>query len=193
MEGKNPRERPSVTDNIKQRIENELTEQNKTDSVGDDVFVEKVNNLYEATYEDEVEPSCNPSDIEDLIKEVKKANTEWENIIMEEGPLLPKISVKRKVELSIKQANQAVWLVIAEEVPNLNNINLLQYVTVHVLYEKMGKTPKIPKINSNKRQLPKWKTSIENQIKSMRAELSIQTDMVQKGETKISPRKNLEN
>ncbi|RMX36022.1 hypothetical protein pdam_00021561 [Pocillopora damicornis] len=44
----------------------------------------------------------------------------------------------------------------------------------------MGKTPKIPKINSNKRQLPKWKTSIENQIKSMRAELSIQTDMVQK-------------
>ena len=59
-----------------------MTEQNKTDSVGDDVFVEKVNNLYEATYEDEVEPSCNPSDIEDLIKEIKKANTEWENIIM---------------------------------------------------------------------------------------------------------------
>ena len=50
-----------------------MTEQNKTDSVGDDVFVEKVNNLYEATYEDEVEPSCNPSDIEDLIKEIKKA------------------------------------------------------------------------------------------------------------------------
>ena len=102
-----------------------MTEQNKTDSVGDDVFVEKVNNLYEATYEDEVEPSCNPSDIEDLIKEIKKANTEWENIIMEERPLLPKISVKRKIELSIKQANQAVWLVITEEVPNLNNINLL--------------------------------------------------------------------
>ena len=53
-----------------------MTEQNKTDSVGDDVFVEKVNNLYEATYEDEVEPSCNPSNIEDLIKEIKKANTE---------------------------------------------------------------------------------------------------------------------
>ena len=71
-----------------------MTEQNKTDSVGDDVFVEKVNNLYEATYEDEVEPSCNPSDIEDLIKEIKKANTEWENIIMEERPLLPKLSCR---------------------------------------------------------------------------------------------------
>ena len=162
-----------------------MTEQNKTDSVGDDVFVEKVNNLYEATYEDEVEPSCNPSEIEDLIKEIKRANTEWENIIMEERPLLPKISVKRKVELSIKQANQAVWLVITEEVPNLNNINLLQYVTVHVLSEKMGKTPKIPKIKSNKRQLPKWKRE-----RSMRAELSIQTDMVQKGETQnISKKK----
>ena len=58
-------------DNIKQWIENELTKQNKTDSVGDDVFVEKFNNLYEATYEDEVEPSCNPSEIEDQIKEIK--------------------------------------------------------------------------------------------------------------------------
>ena len=37
-------------DNIKQRIENSLTVQNnKIDSVVDDAFEEKANNLYEAT------------------------------------------------------------------------------------------------------------------------------------------------
>ena len=59
----------------------------------------------------------------------------------------------------------------------LNNINLLQYVTAYVISEKLGKTPKIPKTKSNKRQQPKWKTRIENQIKNMRADLSILTDM----------------
>ena len=83
----------------------------------------------------------------------------------------------------MKQANQAIQLVIGEEVPNLNDINLLQYVTAYVISEKMGKTPKIPKTKSNKRQQPKWKTRIENQIKSMRADLSILTDMAKKGET----------
>ena len=109
---------------------------------------------------------------------------------MAERPLLPKISVNRKAELLIKQTNQAIQLVIAEEAPNLNNINLLQYVTAHMISEKMGKTPKLPKTKSNKRQQPKWRTRIENQIKSMRADLSILTDMAQKGESqKISKKK----
>ena len=34
---------------------------------------------------------------------------------------------------------------IAEEVPNLNSVNLLQYVTEYVISEKLGKTPKIPR------------------------------------------------
>ena len=79
---------------------------------------------------------------------------------------------------------------IAEEVPNLNNVNLLQYVTAYVISEKLGKTPKIPKTKCNKRQQPKWKTRIENQIKCMRADLSILTDMAQKGETQKISRKN---
>lgn len=33
---------------------------------------------------------------------------------MAERPLIPKVSVNRKVELLIKQANQAIQLVIAE-------------------------------------------------------------------------------
>ena len=98
--------------------------------------------------------------------------------------------MNRKTELLIKQANQAIQLVIAEEVPNLNNINLLQYVTAYVISEKLGKTTKIPKTKSNKRQQPKWKTRIENQIKSMRADLSILTDMAQKGETQKISKKN---
>ena len=56
--------------------------------------------------------------------------------------------------------------------------------------EKLGKTPKLPKTKGNKRQQPKWRTRIENQIKSMRADLSVLTDMAQKGESqKISKKK----
>ena len=109
---------------------------------------------------------------------------------MAERPPLPKISMNRKAELLIKQANQAIQLVIAKETPNLNKINLLQYVTAYVISEKLGKTPKLPKTKSNKRQQPKWRTRIENQIKSMRADLSVITDMAQKGESqKISKKK----
>ena len=209
---RNPNERPNLTDNalinqrrflekqnkltgidrdnIKQRVENELNAQNnQTNSVADDVSVEETNIHHEEPIEEEVEPSQN-SEINDLVNEIKKVRAEWENISMVERPPLPKISMNRKTELLITQANQAIQLIIAEEVPSLNNINLLQYVTAYVISEKLGKTPKIPKTKSNKRQQPKWKTRIENQIKSMRADLSILTDMAQKGETqKISKKK----
>ena len=162
---------------------------NQTNSVADDVSVEETNNHHEEPTEEEVAPSQNSSEINDLVNEIKKARAEWENIRMAERAPLPKISMNRKTELLITQANQAIQLIIAE-VPNLNNINLLQYVTGYVISEKLGKTPKIPKTKSNKRQQPKWKTRIENQIKSMRADLSILTDMAQKGKTqKISKKK----
>ena len=98
--------------------------------------------------------------------------------------------MNRKTELLITQANQAIKLMKAEEVPNLNNINLLQYVTAYVISEKLGKTPKIPKTKCNKRQQPKWKTRIKNQIKCMRVDLSILTEMAQKGETQTISKKN---
>ena len=45
-------------DNIKKQIKNELNEQNnQTDSVADDVFVEEANNSCEESNEDEIEPS----------------------------------------------------------------------------------------------------------------------------------------
>ena len=98
--------------------------------------------------------------------------------------------MNRKTELLITQAKQAIQLITAEEVPNLSNLNLLQYVTAYVISKKMGKTPKIPKTKSNKRQQPKWKTRIKNQIKCMRVDLSILTDMAQKGETQTISKKN---
>ena len=95
-----------------------------------------------------------------------------------------------KTELLITQAKQAIQLITAEEVPNLSNLNLLQYVTAYVISKKMGRTPKIPKTKSNKRQQPKWKTRIKNQIKCMRVDLSILTEMAQKGETQTISKKN---
>ena len=47
----------------------------------------------------------NNSKIEDLVKEIKRARAEWENIRMAERPPLPNISENRKAELLIKQAN----------------------------------------------------------------------------------------
>lgn len=80
--------------------------------------------------------------IEDLAKEIRRARAEWENTSITERPPLPKITVNRKADLLIKQANQAIQLEIAEETLDLNNINLLQYVTAYVISEKLGKTPK---------------------------------------------------
>ena len=105
-----------------------------------------------------MEPSQNPSVIEDLAKEIRRARAEWENTSMTERPPLPKITVNRKTELLIKQADQAIQLEIAEETHDLNNINLLQYVTAYVVSEKLGKTPKpereegIPSYNQSRRQ-----------------------------------------
>ena len=72
---------------------------NQTDSVVDDVFVEEANNCCEESNKDEIESSQNPSEIEDLVKEIKKARAEWENIRMAERPPLLKISMNRKAEL----------------------------------------------------------------------------------------------
>ena len=113
------------------------------------MFVEEGNNAIEKTKVDEVEPSQNPSVIDDLAKEIKRARAEWENTSMSERPHTPKITVNRKADLLIKQANQAIQLEIAEETPDLNNMNLLQYVTAYVISEQLGKTPKAPKRRSN--------------------------------------------
>ena len=134
---------------------------NQTDTE-DDVFVEEANNAVEETKEDEVEPSQNLSVIEDLAKESRRARAEWENTSMTERPPLPQMTVNRKVELFIKQTNQAIQLEIAQETPDLNNINLLQYVTAYIISEKLSKTPKTPKRRSNTQLQLKWKTRTEN-------------------------------
>ena len=118
-------------DEIKERVGSELNVQNsQTDTEADDVAVEE-------TKVDEVEPSQNPSVIEDLAKEIRRARAEWENTSITERPPLP-LTVNRKAELLIKQANQAIQLEIAEETPDLNNINLLQ--------SYMSNTPELSRI-----------------------------------------------
>ena len=63
-------------------------------------------------------------------------------------------------------------------------------MTAYIISEKTGKTPKKPKKRSNKEHQPKRKTRIGNQIKGMRADLSILSDIAQKGETEnISKKK----
>ena len=134
------------------------------------MVVEEANNAIEETKVDEVEPSV----IQNLAKEIWRARAEWENANKTETPSNSK---QKKKELLIRQGNQAIKLEIAEETPDLYNINLRQYVTAYVISEKLGKTPKFSKRRSNIQIQSKRKTRIENQIKGMRADLSILTDI----------------
>ena len=107
--GRNSNQRPNLTDNplmnqrrfiekqhkltgieideIKQRVESKLNVQNsQTDTEVDDVAVEEAYNAIEETKVDDVEPSQNPSVIEDLAKEIRRARAEWENTGMTETP-----------------------------------------------------------------------------------------------------------
>ena len=52
-----------------------IAQNNEIDSVVDDVFEEKAHKLYETRKEDELEPSYNSTEIEDLVKEIKRART----------------------------------------------------------------------------------------------------------------------
>ena len=89
--GRNPNQRPNLTDNALMNQRRFIEKQNKltateTDTEVDDVFVEETNNAVEETKVDKVEPSQNPSVIEDLAKEIRRAGAEWENTSMKETP-----------------------------------------------------------------------------------------------------------
>ena len=110
---------------------------------------------------------------------------------MSERPPLPKIALTRKTKVFIKQANQAIQLVIVEKTSSLSHKSAAICDCVYVMSENpVAKTPKTPKRRSNRGQQPKWQTRIENQIKGVRADLSILSHIAQKGETEnISKKK----
>ena len=88
-------------------------------------------------------------------------------------------------------SSQAEVKKLATDLPSQPAV--VKYVNAYVISKKMGKMPKIPRTKGNKWQQRIWKTRIEDQIKSMRAELSIRTDMTQKGETQKICKKKTKN
>ena len=88
-------------------------------------------------------------------------------------------------------SSQAEVKKLATDLPSQPAV--VKYVNAYVISKKMGKMPKIPRTKGNKWQQRIWKTRIEDQIKSMRAELSIWTDMTQKGETQKICKKKTKN
>ena len=116
--GRNPNDRPDLTDNalmnqrryierqnklteieiddIKRRVESGvIIQKSQAESAVADVLVEKTNSPHEERNQDHVEPSQG-EEIEDLVKEIKKVRAEWENVSMSERPPLPKIAMSRK-------------------------------------------------------------------------------------------------
>ena len=119
------------------------------------MLIEETNSPYEERNQDQAELLQNQPEIEELFREIKKVRAEWENVSVSERPPLSKIALTRKTKVLIKQANQAIQLVIVEKTPSLSHINLLQYVAAYIISEKIGKTPKKPKRRSNRGQQPK--------------------------------------
>ena len=140
-------------DDIKRRIGNEVNIQNsQTERLVADVLVEETNSPYKERNQGQVELLQNQPEIEELIREIKKARAEWENVSVSERPPLPKITLTRKTKVLIKQANQAIQLVIVEQTLSLSHITLLQYVTAYIISEKIGKTKKKSMRRSNRGQ-----------------------------------------
>ena len=65
------------------------------------VLLEETNSPYEERNPDQAELLQNQPEIEELVREIKKARAEWENVSMSERPPLPKIALTRKTKMLI--------------------------------------------------------------------------------------------
>ena len=119
---------------MKRRIGNE--ENIQTERVVAEVLVEETNSSYEERNQDQAVLLQNQPGIQGLVRNVKRVRAEWEDVRMSERTTLPKIALTRKAKVLVRQANQAIHLVIEEKTPSLSHINLLEYVTAYMISEK---------------------------------------------------------
>ena len=90
---------------------------------------------------------------------------------------LPKIHLNKKGKELIRISNKAILMIkeSREKSLDINEVNELIYATAYVTTESIGK--KITKRQQRKRKQPFWKVKIEKEIKELRTDLSILTEL----------------
>ena len=90
---------------------------------------------------------------------------------------LPKIHLNRKAKELIRISNKAILMIkeSREKSLDINEVNEVIYATAYVTTESIGK--KITKRQQRKRKQPFWKVKIEKEIKELRIDLSILTEL----------------
>ena len=112
---------------------------------------------------------------------------------------LPKINLNRKAKELIKVSNKAMLLIKEScgKCLDINEINELIYTTACVTTECIGK--KITKRKQRTRKQPLWKIKIEKEIKELRIDLSLLTEltkdnrMAERKRRKISRKYSIKN
>ena len=90
---------------------------------------------------------------------------------------LPKIQLNRKAKELIRISNKVIIMIkeSREKSLDINEVNELIYATAYVTTKSIGK--KITKRQQRKRKQPFWKVKIEKEIKELRIDLSILTEL----------------
>ena len=90
---------------------------------------------------------------------------------------LPKIHLNRKAKELIRISNKAILMIkeSREKSLDINEVNELIYATAYATTESIGK--KITKRQQRKTKQPFWKAKIEKEIKELRIDLSILTEL----------------
>ena len=121
---------------------------------------------------------------ERLLDMVGNIRQKWETIKetpLGERPPIPKIKKDRTAKQTIKCANAAIHHIkgIMTHPMDLTEINQLTYATASVIAETLGERPRKQK---QARKQPAWKEKIEKEVKKLRADLSLLSE-IEKGST----------
>ena len=161
------------------------------DNSTNSVKVARVDDSMPCIIEENVEnlPHSGQNEVQKLVLDmINQIVEKWEEVkFMEIGDRakLPNINKDRKAKELLKIANEALSTIKQAYQLGITEINELIYATATVVTEMKG--VKVKKQRKPNRRQPAWKERIENEINSMRGDLSLLTELTR--DSRISERK----
>lgn len=114
----------------------------------------------------------------EILNEIREKYEECKECEITERIPLYKVNPKKsKTNILIKHANTALTQIKREQLLTFEELNHLIYAAATVVTEKAGKASKVRKRRIRRHKQPKWKERIQKQVKEMRAELSLITEI----------------
>ena len=109
---------------------------------------------------------------------------------MSERENLTKVKVKKSQEEYLNFANVAIQGFLDDTELDMNDVNTMLYACAKTVESELGVKPKT-KIKPGKNKKPKWKTNIEKEIKTMRGEMSILSEIERNKDSKTRKARNV--